>query len=315
MALDRTWYNTLVDDDGSNTVGSLWDKTDVDALMDAVDAAIVTLNATDATKAPLASPTFTGTPAAPTAALGTSTTQLATTAFTAAALAPGVSAPTTTGTATALAIPAGAGNLVLFVNNATLLTVQGIAAGLDGQLLTIFSKGAGQIDFYHAHASGTALGKLNLFATTGFTSLAAGAGVAVFQYDLTLTKWRLVAHEQGDWITPAFVAGDFTASAGNWTVASATTHKYYLNGRKLTHAWAISGTTSGTPVSVKILNPCGFTPSSMNGIYYIGQNGAGVAEAGYYETIGASLALQRFGNVAFGAGTVTVYGCIVCAVS
>lgn len=39
-----------------------------------------------ATYAPLASPTFTGTPAAPTAANGTSTTQLATTAFLAAAL-------------------------------------------------------------------------------------------------------------------------------------------------------------------------------------------------------------------------------------
>lgn len=36
---------------------------------------------TDATFAPLASPTFTGTPAAPTAAVGTSTTQVATTAF------------------------------------------------------------------------------------------------------------------------------------------------------------------------------------------------------------------------------------------
>lgn len=36
---------------------------------------------TDSTRAPLASPTFTGTPAAPTAASGTNTTQLATTAF------------------------------------------------------------------------------------------------------------------------------------------------------------------------------------------------------------------------------------------
>lgn len=40
-----------------------------------------------ATKADLASPTFTGTPAAPTASFGTSTTQVATTAFVQAALA------------------------------------------------------------------------------------------------------------------------------------------------------------------------------------------------------------------------------------
>jgi hypothetical protein len=42
---------------------------------------------TDTTRAPLASPTFTGTPAAPTATAGTNTTQLATTAFIAAAIA------------------------------------------------------------------------------------------------------------------------------------------------------------------------------------------------------------------------------------
>ena len=38
MALDRTWYNTLVDDSGSGLDGSIWDKADVDALMDAIDA-------------------------------------------------------------------------------------------------------------------------------------------------------------------------------------------------------------------------------------------------------------------------------------
>jgi len=45
------------------------------------------LYASDAAKAPLASPTFTGTPAAPTATGGTNTTQLATTAFVQAAIA------------------------------------------------------------------------------------------------------------------------------------------------------------------------------------------------------------------------------------
>lgn len=41
MALDRTWYNSLIDDDGSGLTGSVWDKADVDALMDAVDAELV----------------------------------------------------------------------------------------------------------------------------------------------------------------------------------------------------------------------------------------------------------------------------------
>jgi hypothetical protein len=61
------------------------------------------------TKAPLASPTLTGTPLAPTAAGGTNTTQIATTAFVTAALAskaPLVS-PTFTGTPTAPTAAAG----------------------------------------------------------------------------------------------------------------------------------------------------------------------------------------------------------------
>jgi hypothetical protein len=43
MALDRTWYNTLLDDDGSNTVGTPWDKAAVDSLMDAIDASLATV--------------------------------------------------------------------------------------------------------------------------------------------------------------------------------------------------------------------------------------------------------------------------------
>jgi hypothetical protein len=46
MALDRTWYNTLVDDDGSGLTGSVWDKADVDSLMDAVDAELARLGGT-----------------------------------------------------------------------------------------------------------------------------------------------------------------------------------------------------------------------------------------------------------------------------
>jgi hypothetical protein len=223
------------------------------ALWTALGAAI---DAADAVKAPLASPALTGVPTAPTAAAATTTTQLATTAFVAAesalkAALPGTSAPTTTGTQTALPIPAGTGDLVLYLNNATLLTIQGIAAGLSGQRLTVISKGAGQVDLAHLHASGTALGKLKLCATTGLTSLAAGSGVAVVQYDATVTQWRLVAHEQGAWITPTYAAGTFTGNASmTWTVDAGDvgTLKYRLAGRTMTVAYSFTTTSvGGTP--------------------------------------------------------------------
>jgi hypothetical protein len=45
MPLDRTWYNTLVDDSGGGTDGTIIDKADIDALMDAVDAALLGIGA------------------------------------------------------------------------------------------------------------------------------------------------------------------------------------------------------------------------------------------------------------------------------
>lgn len=72
--------------------------------------------------APLASPTFTGTPAAPTAAAGTSTTQIATTAFVqavAALLAP-LSSPALTGTPTAPTAAAGTATDQIATMNALL---------------------------------------------------------------------------------------------------------------------------------------------------------------------------------------------------
>lgn len=41
MPLDRTWYAGLVDDDGSGSVGSIWNKSQVNALMNVIDAELV----------------------------------------------------------------------------------------------------------------------------------------------------------------------------------------------------------------------------------------------------------------------------------
>lgn len=187
---------------------------------------------------------------------------------------PGTSAPTTTGTQTALALPTGTGDLILYATNATLLTVQGIAAGTAGQHLTIVSKGAGQVDFAHAHASGTALGKLQLFATVGLTSLAAGSGVAIFQYDAAATVWRLVMHEQGAWISPAYAAGNFGGQPASmtWTVDAGDVfaYKYLLRGRTVTIGIWIKTTSVGGTLSpsLRATLPGGYLPVTDGGTVY-----------------------------------------------
>lgn len=94
-AADKTKLDTVTT--GAAAVGS------VTPLMNGVAAVGTATTAarsdhvhpTDTTRAPISSPTFTGTPAAPTPVLGTSTTQLATTAFVVAQIAN--DAPTKTG--------------------------------------------------------------------------------------------------------------------------------------------------------------------------------------------------------------------------
>lgn len=166
---------------------------------------------------------------------------------------PGVAtvlAPTTTGTVNNWA-PGLSGNTLIRCNNATLLTITGFAAGVAGQRILLVSIGAGQVDLSHADAGSSAGNKLQNFATTGKTSLAAGIGVAEYVYDATSAVWRLVSHEQGDWITPAFAAGTYTGSASQtWTVTSGqvTTQSYWLRGRQMTVTFSLDATTvGGTP--------------------------------------------------------------------
>ena len=108
-------------------------------------------------------------------------------------LSPATSTITTTGTQTALALPAGINELVIFANNATLLTLQGIAAGEDGQRITIFSKGAGRVDIVNQNASASAVNRIITGGGTTIT-LAPGTGRASLLYDLTTARWRVDVH-------------------------------------------------------------------------------------------------------------------------
>lgn len=62
MAINRTPFNALVDDDGTNAVGTVWNKSAI---------ATVILDPADLAYASLASPAFTGTVTAPVIAVGT----------------------------------------------------------------------------------------------------------------------------------------------------------------------------------------------------------------------------------------------------
>ena len=82
----RGTYSNLNSSVSDLQEGEICYATDQDKLYVVESGSLVSTQADVSTKADVASPTFTGTPAAPTAASGTNTTQIATTAFVAAAL-------------------------------------------------------------------------------------------------------------------------------------------------------------------------------------------------------------------------------------
>ncbi len=87
----------------------------------------------------------------------------------------------------------------------------------------------------------------------------------------------------GEWIAVTFAAGNFTASAGNWTLTSPDqlALSYTLVGKTMTVSWALTATTvSVTPAQLKITIPGGFTAATRmaNSFLY---NDNGTVGVGY----------------------------------
>jgi hypothetical protein len=165
---------------------------------------------------------------------------------------------------------------VVRLNNASLLTLTGLAAGVDGQRLTLVSVGAGQVDLAN-QAAGSAAANRIVNPVAGVMSLAAGSGSAVLIYDATAARWRVLAHEQGAWITPAYSAGSYTAAGGgSWTVdeADVNVFAFWLRGKTLFLRWYLSTTsTSGTVASLSIILPGSLVAAGLTPFVYYRLNG------------------------------------------
>jgi hypothetical protein len=156
---------------------------------------------------------------------------------------------------------------VLRCNNATLLTLRGLLAPASpvkpGKRLVIYSVGAGQVDLADRDTNSAAANRI-VNGVNGTISLAPGAGRVSLVYDDIADRWRVVHHDQGEWITRTFDAGDYTASGAlTWTVASGDvlTMAYFLVGTALHINFDLTDTsTGGTADTTLVINlPGGFT--------------------------------------------------------
>ena len=138
-------------------------------------------------------------------------------------------------------VPGLAGNTVIEWTGTGAVTYSGLAGGVAGQVVTFKNNGTAVALFLNQSGLSTAGNKFLNIVTLAGTPVAPGGSISYF-YDGT--QWVVTAHEQGQWITPTFSAGNYVASsAGTWTVGAVTTGAYYLKGTTLSVKFDITLTT------------------------------------------------------------------------
>lgn len=204
---------------------------------------------------------------------------------------------------------------VLRCNNASLLTLRGIAAPASpakpGKKLIIVSVGAGQVDLSNQDTNSTAANRIITGHTNAATkiSLAAGSGRALLEYDDTTDRWRVVVHEQGAAIAVTHANSNFTGAGtdADWDVAAGdqTTFTYRLRQRQLhIECTVVSSTVANTPADLRVTIPGGFTAANtVSSACYASDNGTVLMTRCYVEAAGTVIKIDRVGAATWANAT------------
>lgn len=122
-------------------------------------------------------------------------------------------------------------------------TLSGLAGGTAGrQFLYINRNSSFVLTINHNHSGTATASRFWNLATSAPTRVAPG-GYVHYLHDGIM--WRMIGHDQGEAIWPAYSASDFTGDATAWTVDAGDvgSMKYVLRGRSLTVSFALSTTT------------------------------------------------------------------------
>jgi hypothetical protein len=255
MALDRTWYNSLVNDDGSGKTGTIWRKEDVGALMNTVDQEIARLDDN----------------------ININVVQYL----------DGVS-----GVVNDLELLPY--TRLLIIRNTAPLTLTGMKAGNPGQSVIIMSRGPAPIYLPYIDGRSLPGNQLVNTVASGVTPLAPFWGRAEYVYEASPGSmyWEALNHIQGQSLQNPYSPALFTANNGaTWTVtqAGAADLSYNVIGKTLAlNIWinltaalesVLSGPTAPTILSIKL--PNGYTLAR-------GQRSPSVS---YFDTSGQGIAI------------------------
>jgi hypothetical protein len=181
-------------------------------------------------------------------------------------------------------------------------TITGIAAGSAGQTMLVVNGGSFPLVLAHNSGSSSAANRI-ICPNEQLCTLHAGDSVELW-YDSAVSLWRVMAAVAPSGpIRPAFSAGDFTASAGSWTVDSGDVGDYsYILTDKMMTVWfsIITTDVSSAGAILRIAVPGGFTiASGVNCQNLIRVSDAGAAAAaGVCYAQGGVAYLQLYADLA-----------------
>lgn len=141
------------------------------------------------------------------------------------------------------------GNTIVRCNNASDLILTGLSStGIaTGTFVLLEAIGAGNLYSVPQSASSLAGNRFINAATIGNTGASAGAGRFLYRFDGTTQRWRLILHQQGDFLDYSTVS-----TIVGWTSFTTKRLSYFLTGRKLDIQWYISGTSNATGVTFTV---------------------------------------------------------------
>jgi hypothetical protein len=216
--------------------------------------------------------------------------------------------------------PAGmSGNTMIEWNGVSDFAPTGLAGGVAGQIIIFKNNTAAKIATFANLVTSAAGNQFTNYVTSAPTPVAAGGSIT-FQHDGT--NWKIVGHEQGAWITPAYLSTDFTGQAAmTWTVdaGDVIVYRYRLAGRMLMVSWVLRTTSVGGTLNKALIIkvPGGFAIANQatNGYMY-NDNAGGYLFSGAWCDSGTPTAINLytvgFGTVNWSASThlTHVYGSI-----
>lgn len=278
--IDRTAFNALVDDDGSNTLGNPWNKSAISGvILDPVDLFVKSGEAPGVQDINNAGSNIFD-----------------------------------------VVLPTPRSLHVVHVwPNAAAITLRTMTSGRPGDLVLVKNV-YDNITWIHHEAVGGPPGTspFQNRVTSGPTPIAGRQGSALFAFDNNL--WRLAQHDQGKAITVPYAAGNYTSNypgGGTWTVEAADVreHSYFLRGNQLFITLSIINSTvsAGNVVHLstyfpfKYSGPEVYMPAMLSDA--AGSYNGGVNAATIFPLTGAdgNLVVVRRGDLVALSGTNAVH--------